>query len=108
MECYNKRNGKKYTCAPKINLRDREGRNVIGYCIDEDGEDVLKVKIQGQRELVNVCWPEYDELEGCFRFRQCNRVSWYSVTEFWPVQMKLRASGQSSFIISVCTLGDDE
>ena len=99
----------KYLCCAKANL-SRGGRNIIGYVMDEEN-NMLQVKLDGQERLVNVRRPEYDYERGGFRYEEAEglKANHYSLTELWPIRLKLNTSGQTNYIISThsCVVDDD-
>lgn len=97
----------KYICCAKANLQ-RGTRNIIGYVMDEEN-NTLKVKVDGEDNLIDVARPTYD-MEN-WRFVYSNRGAnerdfWLS--QLWPIRLKLIASGTTSFIISATSYIDNE
>ena len=72
----------------------------------EENGDTMRVFIEGEDDLIDVNRPVYNALEGQFQFRA--QTGRYTVTEFWPVRMKLKQSGNSSYIISVNIVNESE
>ena len=100
------KDNKIHKCAPKMNLKRREtNQHIIGYAMEENG-DIMRVFIEGEDDLIDVNRPVYNALEGQFQFRA--QTGRYTVTEFWPVRMKLKQSGNSSYIISVNIVNESE
>jgi len=64
------KNGLKYVSCAKVNLRDRRGRNIIGYVMDEDRVS-LKMKVEGEDDLIVIRRPEYDTHDGRFFVQHC-------------------------------------
>mmetsp|Transcript_1879 Transcript_1879/g.2260 ORF Transcript_1879/g.2260 Transcript_1879/m.2260 type:complete len:354 (+) Transcript_1879:1312-2373(+) len=103
------KNGLKYVSCAKVNLRDRRGRNIIGYVMDEDRVS-LKMKVEGEDDLIVIRRPEYDTHDGRFLYNTANvrQRGSYEMTQLWPIRMKLNNSGQSNYMLSAYSYVDDE
>ena len=102
------KDGLKYVACGKANLR-RGRRNIIGHVMDENGDKLL-IKVEGANNYIQVKRPEYDSDNGEFLYnnpQQEQALSPYSLTQLWPVRMKITSSGQISYIISVHTYKGD-
>lgn len=105
-----KKKGYKHICCAKVNLRINR-KNIIGYVVDEE-RNVLKIRLDGSEEgdeVVEVRRPVYDEVEGIYIFQNdsCNQDETYTMSQIWPVRIKINNSGQSSFILNVTTFKND-
>ena len=91
---------KYYACA-KVNVKDREGKSSIGYVMNENmnslfvrmGEDTTGLPIELKR-------PVYDDNEGGYHSEQGDSEI-YTITQIWPLRMKINKSGRESFILNV-------
>ena len=102
------KDGVKYFVCGKVNLRKGK-KNVIGYIMDED-EEMLHVKVEGERQNIRIKRPEYNSEHGRFEYEKDPRMAQaltYSLSQLWPVRMKIMQSGQVSYILSVYTFGVD-
>ena len=95
MEVYNQ--GVKYCCCAKANLKV-EHKNIVGYVMDEKGNE-LHIKIDGRDEMVVVQRPKYNVDLGKFEYTYENKK--YSLTQLWPIRMKLHRSDRIAYIINV-------
>ena len=100
------KDGMNYICCLKANLRNQRGRNIIGYVMDEI-DDTLLIKVDGQRRYVEIERLQYDGENGRFIYVNGTQADHYSLTELWPLRMKLNRSGQSYYIISTHCYGVD-
>ena len=102
------KDGLKYVSCAKVNLRDNRGRNIIGYVMDEDRLS-LKMKVDGEDNLIVIRRPEYDTHDGRFMYNTAfGRQRGYQMTQLWPIRMKLNNSGQSNYMLSAHSYVDDE
>jgi hypothetical protein len=102
------KDGLKYLCCAKVNLK-RRGKNSIGYVIDEEGDE-LKIKME-TGQLVQMRKPDFDKQNGRYKYEQQendsgNQSESFSLTQLWPLRIKINLSGQASFIMSVATYND--
>ena len=100
------KNGLKYLCCAKVNLK-RRGKNSIGYVLDEGSDDLTIRRETG--ELIRVKKPEFDKVKGTYLFENCdsgNQSLSFSLTQLWPIRIKINISGQASFILSVATINE--
>ena len=102
------KNGLKYLCCAKVNLK-RRGMNSIGYVLDEEC-DMLTIKSE-TAEVIRMKRPEFDKVRGSYRYEHGgddsgNQSQSFSLTELWPIRIKINISGQASFIISVATYNE--
>jgi hypothetical protein len=95
-----KKDGCEFICCAKANLKGRNGMNVIGYVIDEEGEDLMIRIMDVEREDISVARPRFDEMNGTYIYSE-SQSGHYSLTELWPVRFKLNCSGQSYLLMSV-------
>ena len=100
--------GLKYVCCAKANLT-RGQLNAIGYVMEEEG-NTLKIKVEGEQDLIEVRRPQYDSENGSFNYENANGDQGvaYSLTQLWPIRIKLNVSGQVNVIISAHSYVDDE
>ena len=103
-----KKDGCEFICCAKANLKTRNDKNVIGYVIDEEGED-LKIRIMNvdEEDDITVTRPMFDALNGTYIYSE-NQRGHYSLTELWPVRLKLNSSGQSYLLMSVAMSSCDD
>ena len=99
------KDGMKHVICAKANLR-RGTKNTIGYVIDEDNER-LHVKVEGKEEYIYIKRPQYDSENGKFEYPLGDQSLTYSLSQLWPIRMKMNMSGQSAIIISSYTSSDD-
>ena len=93
--------GIKYYCCAKANLKDGK-KNIIGYVMDEnETSNELYIRIDGREQFVKVKRPTYDADFGAFEYLYENEK--YTLTELWPMRMKVNESGRIAYIISVKT-----
>ena len=93
-------NGIKYYCCAKANLKDGKKKNVIGYVMDEnETSNELYIRIDGREQFVKVKRPTYNADLGAFEYSYENEN--YTLTELWPMRMKINESGRIAYIISV-------
>ena len=106
------KDGLKYVLCPKVNLR-KGRRNIIGYVMEENG-NMLLIKIENAATYVRIRRPQYDTEHGQFNYNNPNEaqsLTSYSLSQIWPIRMKVNSSGQIAYIISVYTCSgssDDE
>ena len=83
--------------------------NAIGYVMEEEG-NTLKIKVEGEQDLIEVRRPQYDSENGSFNYENANGDQGvaYSLTQLWPIRIKLNVSGQVNVIISAHSYVDDE
>ena len=76
--------------------------------IDEEGED-LKIRIMNvdEEDDITVTRPMFDALNGTYIYSE-NQRGHYSLTELWPVRLKLNSSGQSYLLMSVAMSSCDD
>ena len=99
------KDGMKHVICAKANLR-RGTKNTIGYVIDEDNEQ-LHVKVEGKEEYIYIKRPQYDSENGKFEYPLGDQSLTYSLSQLWPIRMKIKMSGQSAIIISTYTSSED-
>ena len=98
----------KYIMCLQVNLK-RGRRNIIGYVVDEDENDRIVIKVEGENEKVYIPRPIYNAHEGKFDFNPCrDQTLTYQLSQFWPIRMKINASGTVSIIFSVYSFTLDE
>ena len=98
------KDGLKYVLCPKVNLR-KGRRNIIGYVMDEN-ENMLVIKVEGAATYIRVRRPQYDTEHGQFNYNNPNEaqaLTSYSLSQLWPIRMKVNSSGLIAYIISVHT-----
>ena len=95
----------KYVCCAKVNLR-HDGKNIVGYVMDEENNN-LKIKVEGEEEYISLQRPQYDAANGLFMYDNTdgNQSQNYTISQLWPIRMKLNDSGQSHYIISAHAYG---
>ena len=103
-----KKNGMNHMGCGKVNLM-RGGRNMIGYIVHEEGND-LKIRIEGEENnVITLRRPEYNAGEGKYNYLTGSQTSEsYVISQVWPVRFKINNSGQASFIISSATFNDED
>ena len=92
---------KTYTCCGKVNTRSSEtGRDMIGYITDEN--DSHWTIILGDNSTIQLPRGIYLEASGVYSFPPCAH-SQRTITQFWPVRMKIYNNGDASFTFNrVC------
>ena len=100
------KNGTVFVCCAKVNLMIG-GRNIVGYVIDED-EFVMKIRIDGEEEMLEMKRPRYND--GRYMYETDDSgyqgSDSYSLTELWPVRIKINSTGICSVILSSTTLNE--
>ena len=100
------KDGVKYIICGKVNLR-KGRKNIIGYIMDED-EEMLHIKVEGEMENIKIRRPAYDSEHGIFQYNpHMAQALTYSLSQLWPVRMKIKESGQIAYILSIHTFGVD-
>ena len=101
------KNGLKYMCCAKVNLK-RRGNNIFGYAIDE-GSDKLIVR-RDTGDIIEVRKPEFDRVRETYVYETSydsgHQSEMFSLSQLWPLQIKISKSGHASFIMSVATLNE--
>ena len=102
------KNGMKHLCCGKVNLI-RGGKNMIGYIVDEEVND-LKIRIEGEENnVICLCRPEYNVVDGKYIYdTSLKSKDTYVISQLWPVRFKINNSGQASFIISSATFNNED
>ena len=106
------KNGLKYMCCAKVNLK-RRGMNSIGYVIDEEGDNLIIRRDTG--EVIEVKRPDFDSARGTYVYETDAGAGYdsghqseiFSLSQLWPSRIKINKSGHASFIMSVATLNED-
>ena len=101
-----KRDGMKYVICCKVNLKHGR-KNIIGYAVDKD-DDSLDIKIEGRDETIRIRRPGYDNINGKYLCRRdvLDRNGTYSLSQVWPIRIKINKSGHIAYIISVNSTDD--
>lgn len=108
------KNGKRFLMCGKVNLKNGDGKNRIGYIIEEDG-DILNVLLDGLcigDPFVRLQRPVYNPDLGKFEFTNRNSGSHegetYQLSHIWPIRIKMNVhTGNSSLIFSICTVDNE-
>jgi hypothetical protein len=108
------KNGKRFLMCAKVNLKNRAGKNRIGYVIEEDG-NVLNILLDGlclDDAFVCMQRPLYNPVLGKFVFTDQHSVrhegETYQLSHIWPIRIKMNVhTGNSSFIFSTCTIDNE-
>ena len=104
------KNGTKYVCCAKVNLKIGT-KNIIGFVIDED-EYKMMIRVDDQEDMIEINRPRYDEVNGTYMYDDDGDDSGYqgndtySLTQLWPIRIKINTSGLCSFILSITTFND--
>ena len=102
------KNGCVHKLCGKANLK-KDGKNVVGYIMDENDE-VLKVIVPGTggNELIDVTRPVYDCDNGEYIYPHSQTCDSYSLSEVWPIRIRLNTvSGSIAIITSSATFDED-
>ena len=116
----------KYTSCGKVNLKTRDGKNVIGYIVDEHPEnEQLKIKLHEledpetgrdkviklkrsafNREHCNYMMIGDEHLEG--GIGPVGQVETFPMSQIWPTRIKInKTTGASSIICNIHTYNDE-
>ena len=110
----------RYTICAKANLKDSNGRNVIGYIVDES-ENEFEIKLKGLKDemngdkdmIVKVKRPQYNKNDGYYVFDNivCDhdrdtvtvgQIEMFSLSQIWPTRIKInKRTGASSIICNI-------
>lgn len=87
-------NGLVYNCAGKVNII-RNGRNVTGFIIEEEGRCFWKVQLSSTSEVVTVMKAKYvwNAVDGGKYVYPHSASHGMKVTYYWPVRMKFQHNG---------------
>ena len=113
----------KYKICGKVNLkRTRDGKNVIGYIVDEHNEnDMLDIKLYelidpetGRDTVIKVKRPPYNREHGGYMYDAdeenvpVGQIETYSLSQIWPTRIKInRTTGVSSIVCTIYTYNDE-
>ena len=101
-----------YMLCPRANLMNVRGKSIVGYIMDEERNNLM-IKVEGKDELVVVTRPDFDGENGKFDYFNMKNSSVQdpelTVSEIWPIQMKLNKSGQCAITMSsYCYSANDD
>ena len=84
--------GVKKTCCGKVNMKDTEGRNILGYILDETARR-WKIILENNKQIwidrITYNIEENRYLYASQRDRECQ----WSITEYWPIRILINLNG---------------
>ena len=99
---------RKYVCCGKIGLEDREGRNLVGYVLEENEENELVVYVEDSTTTITIKRPEYVAEVGRYHLCQVSECSNVQMTEYWPIRLRINTnSGQCSFTLNQVSIVEE-
>ena len=95
------KDGAKYFACAKVNLENRDGKNCIAYVMKENVHSLfVKTENNSNDLLIELKRPLYDCKNGCYHYHESGSQE-FTITEVWPMRMKINKSGRTSFILNV-------
>ena len=96
------KNGTTLACSAKFNLITGGRKNIVGCVVDED-ELAMKIRIDDKEEMLEMKRPRHNDGRHTHEHQGSDSRS---LTEIWPVRIKMNSAGIFSFILSSTTLNE--
>ena len=84
--------GVKKTCCGKVNMKDTEGKNILGYILDETARQ-WKIILENNKQIwINRITYNIEENRYLYT-SQRNREFQWSIKEYWPIRILINLNG---------------